>query len=234
MTEVSPQRSRRRDPGRYQDILDIFTRNVARRGYAASNFSEIANELGISKGTIVHHYGTKDRLFAQMHDTYMQRRLDEAKDIVGAFESPAERLAGLLLAWMLYQQIDRDSTIAYQREVATLATNDSLARGRTLRADYLALVRDVLNDGMNVGQFRKLDTKVQSLLMFGSSQWAWTWFDPEGELTAIEAAAQLVQLGLGSLLIDRLSLDSIADPQGPVATAVQAILDRHARARQNT
>ena len=38
-----------------------FTRAVAERGYDGTNFGDLAVELGISKGTIVHHFGTKDR-----------------------------------------------------------------------------------------------------------------------------------------------------------------------------
>jgi TetR/AcrR family transcriptional regulator, cholesterol catabolism regulator len=228
MTAAAGNRGRTRDAGRYLDILTAFTRNVARNGYERSNFSEIANELGISKGTIVHHYGTKDRLFAQMHDSYMERRLAEAKDIVARFDSPEERLAGLLFAFVLYQEVDRDATVAFQREVATLATHDALAHGRQLRAEYLGLVRSILAEGMSGGVFRTLDVDVQSLLIFGTSQWAWTWFRPGERLSAVEAGGQLVQLGLGSLMVDRIRLGRLADPAGEVAATVVEVVARHA------
>jgi TetR/AcrR family transcriptional regulator, cholesterol catabolism regulator len=212
--------------GRYDDILSVFTRNVARDGYAGSNFSQIANELGISKGTIVHHYGTKDRLFAQMHDAYMERCLAQAHAIIARLPSPAERLAGLLFSFLLYQEVDRDATVAFQREIATLATHEALANGRRLRDTYLALVREILRDGVATGVFRPLDVHVQSLLIFGASHWAWTWFHPGQPLTALDAGAQLVQLALGSLLIDRTVLEQLADPGGaPALTAVQVLAD---------
>jgi TetR/AcrR family transcriptional regulator, cholesterol catabolism regulator len=229
MTAEMPIRPRNRDAGRSRDILSAFTRNVARSGYASSNFSEIANELGISKGTIVHHYGTKDQLFAEMHDRYMERRLAEARDIVARLGTPDQRLAGLLFAFMQYQEVDRAATIAFQREIATLAAHESLAHGRELRTEYLSLVRSVISDGVGSGLFRPLDVEVQSLLIFGSSQWAWTWFQPDERLTALQAGAQLVQLGLGSLLVDRLTLNRLADPEGEVATTVLGILADHAR-----
>ncbi|MGQ4601254.1 TetR family transcriptional regulator [Nocardia sp. R6R-6] len=216
-------RTRVRD-SRSRDILAAFTRNVARSGYAGSNFSEIARELDISKGTIVHHYGTKDQLFAQMHDSYMERRLVEAHDIVARFRSPGQRLAGLLFAFLLYQEVDREATVAFQREIATLATHEALTHGRELRAEYLSVVRSVLADGMESSVFRSLDVDLQSLLIFGSSQWAWTWFQPDERLSALEAGGQLVQLVLGSLLVDRAPLDGLADPAGEVATAVAKIV----------
>jgi TetR/AcrR family transcriptional regulator, cholesterol catabolism regulator len=231
MTVHRTGRVRTRDPRRSQDILRLFTRNVARSGYAESNYSEIANELGISKGTITHHYGSKDQLFARMHDSYMERRLAEARDIVARFDSPAKQLAGLLFAFLLYQEVDHDATVAFQREIARLATHDFLAHGRELRATYLSVVRSVLVDGMRSGVFRELDVELQSLLIFGSSHWAWTWFEPGERLSALEAGSQFVQLVLGGLLVDRWPLDQLADSAGKVATTVTEIIAEHSKSR---
>ncbi|WP_370880925.1 hypothetical protein [Streptomyces africanus] len=48
----------------------------------------------MSKGTIVHHYGTKDRLLAALHESYMRRRLAEAYLITNRLSSQSEQLAG--------------------------------------------------------------------------------------------------------------------------------------------
>jgi AcrR family transcriptional regulator len=117
MAETANGRGWPRTAGRSQEILSTFTRYVAERGYDGTNFSDIANELGISKGTIVHHYGTKDRLLAALHESYMRRRLAEARLIVERLDGPVEQLAGLLHAFIRYQVHDRDATVAFQREV---------------------------------------------------------------------------------------------------------------------
>ena len=64
----------RRD-SRRAEILEAFTRAVAERGYDGTNFGDLAAELGISKGTIVHHFGTKDAMLRELHEGYMRRRL---------------------------------------------------------------------------------------------------------------------------------------------------------------
>lgn len=226
MTTNGPARPRART-GRAKDILSAFTRNVARNGYAGSNFSEIANELGISKGTIVHYYGTKDQLFAQLHDDYMERRLTEARDILARLDTPDQKLAGLLFALMQYQDLDRDATLAFQREIAMVATLESLTYGRSLRVEYIGLVRTLIDDGIREGLFRPLDVEVQTLLIFGATQWTWTWFRPGGRLTALEAGAELVQICLGSLLISRRRLERLADPEGKVASTAITVLAEH-------
>src|SRR6266536_3129121 len=129
MAETANGRGWPRTAGRSQEILSTFTRYVAERGYDGTNFSDIAAELGISKGTIVHHYGTKDRLLAALHESYMRRRLAEAYLIVNRLSSPPEQLAGMLFAFVLYQEHDRDATVAFQREIARLADHETMSEG---------------------------------------------------------------------------------------------------------
>ncbi|MFI6321016.1 TetR/AcrR family transcriptional regulator [Nonomuraea sp. NPDC050556] len=210
--------------GKSVQILESFTRHVAQSGYERTNFSDIANELEISKGTIVHHYGTKERLLAVLHESYMQRRLAEARLIVERLQSPAERLAGLLFAFVLYQVHDRNATVAFQRESVRLGGGEMHAEGDRLRNEYLALVREVMREGAASGVFREGDVPVQSLLIFGSAHWAWTWFDPAGKETVEEIGSAYVDLVLGSLLLRREGLERLADPDGEIVRVVRTCL----------
>ena len=79
---MTPMRDDPELRGKSAEILDAFTRNVARDGYEGTSFSVIAAELGISRGLIAHHFGTKDRLLATAHASYMRRRVDEAIRII--------------------------------------------------------------------------------------------------------------------------------------------------------
>src|SRR6266508_801675 len=223
-SEPEPRRGRPRPAGRPMDIVAAFARRVAEHGYADTNYSHIAGDLGIAKGTIVHYYATKDRLFAAMHDLYLHRCLNQARAIVKRLPGPAEQLAGLLFSFILYQDVDRDFTVAFQREITTLARHERMASGRRLRADYLRVVRNVMKAGVRDGTFWSIDVDAQSLLIFGSSQWAWTWFRPDGRLSAVEAGGQLVELVLGSLLVDRSRLAELVDPSGPIARVAQECL----------
>ncbi|MFC5992841.1 TetR/AcrR family transcriptional regulator [Pseudonocardia hispaniensis] len=207
--------------GRYNDILDTFTRYIAELGYDGVNFSLVAKELGVSKGTIVHHFGTKDRILAALHEAYMTKRLAELEYMIVELDTPSERLAAALHAFMIYHVEDRAATVAFQREVVRLAHEESMAEGARLRARYFTLVQQIVEAGIESGEFRKVDSRIDSFLMFGSAQWAWTWFRPEGSVP-IEAVGQaLVDLVLGSLLTNRENLAELSDPEGHPARIVR-------------
>lgn len=207
--------------GRYTEILDAFTRHIAELGYDGTNFGAVAKELGVSKGTIVHHFGTKERILAALHESYMRRRSAELELITERLTTPETRLAAILHAFIHYQVEDRAATVAFQREIARLADEPAMAEGRRLREQYVARVREVIQEGVNMGVFRPVDADVDALLMFGSAQWAWTWFTPDGTRTAGDVGTAFVDLVLGGLLVDRASLPTLAAGAGPAATAMR-------------
>ncbi len=210
-----------RSASRRTEILHTFTRHVAERGYDGTNFAEIAAELGMSKGTIVHHFGTKDRMLRELHEAWMRRRLAEARLILERLHGPAEQLAALIYAFVLYQVEDRPATVAFQREIARFAGDDSMRDVRRLSDEHRALVSAILQTGMDHGVFRTMDVRLQGLLIFGSAQWAWTWFDPGGPRSAEEVGASFVDLVLGGLLVRRAGLVRLADPAGPIPRTVR-------------
>lgn len=187
-------------PGRREEILATFIRHVASRGYERTNFGDIAGELGMSKGTIVHHFGTKDQLLRELQERYMRQRLDEAHRILAAVSGSADRVAALIYASVFYQAYHRDEAVAFQREIVHLRDSPALEEARKLRAEYSALVTSVVRQGMDDGTFRRNDADLMTLMFYGSVQWMWTWYDPAGRVGPEDIAAAQVDLILGGLL----------------------------------
>lgn len=51
---------------RAQRIVDAMRSSVARRGAAGSTFDHVAREAGVSRGLLHYHFGTKERLLAEV------------------------------------------------------------------------------------------------------------------------------------------------------------------------
>ena len=210
--------------GRRSEILETFTRHVAEHGYDRANFSDVAAELGMSKGTIVHHFHTKDRMLAEVQETYMRRRLVEAHALLARLARPEQRIAAFVHAGVRYAADDPATTVAFQREVVRLTDSPGMETARELRDAYRDLVVGVLRDGDADGTFVPGDARLRSLQMFGSLHWMWTWFDAAGRLAPEEVAAEFVRTLLRGLGVGERAAAAAADPAGPVATAVAAVL----------
>lgn len=206
--------------GRRAEILATFTRHVAERGYDRANFGDVAAELGLSKGTIVHHVGTKDRMLAEVQEAYMRRRLDEAHAFLARLERPEQRVAAFVHAGLRYQADDPVTTVAFQREVVRLTDEPGMETARELRDAYRDLVVGVLRAGTDDGTFVPGDQRLRSLQMFGGLHWMWTWFDPAGRLAPGDVAAEFCRTLLRGLGVDEEGLAAAADPDGEAARVV--------------
>jgi len=218
---VAPGRAR---GGRRDEILATFTRHVAERGYDRANFGDVAAELGMSKGTIVHHFGTKDRMLAEVQERYMRRALDEARVFLARLTGPEEQVAAFVHAGLRYQTDDPATTVAFQREVARLTDEPGMATARAQRDAYRDLVVGVLRDGAAAGVFVPGDARLRSLQMFGSLHWMWTWFDPAGRLAPEDVAAEFCRTLLRGLGVPEPAVSAAADPRGPAATCVREVV----------
>ncbi len=221
---TAPVSNARARGGRRGEILAVFTRLVAERGYDRANFGDVASELGLSKGTIVHHFGTKDRMLAEVQETYMRRRLDEAQAILARLERPDDRIAAFVHAGVHYSTAEPATTVAFQREVVRLTDEPGMETARALRDEYRDLVVGVLREGADAGAFLPGDARLRSLQMFGSLHWMWTWFDPSGRLDPPTVAAEFCRTLLRGLGVAEDAVGRAADPAGPGAVAVATVV----------
>jgi TetR/AcrR family transcriptional regulator, cholesterol catabolism regulator len=223
------------DGGRREEILEQFVELVAEKGYDGTNLGELARRIGISKGTIVHHFTSKDRMLAESHLRYIRRRLAEARALIAGLPSAPERVAALLHAFILYQHEDRAATIAFQRETVRFRENEVMAEAQHLRDEFFELLAGALRTGFDDGTLRTPrhgDARLTALAMLGSAHWAWTWYDPKGRGRPEDVAAAFIEVYLGGLLADDdrgggngANLDALADPDGPLPAFVRATVE---------
>jgi AcrR family transcriptional regulator len=183
MTATRPARRNRKD-----DIVECFAQMVAERGYDAVSLRDVAEALQMSKGTILHHFRSKDRLLEQVHSDYMRRRLTEAHAFLSELDAPADQVRALIYQLMYAQAGDRAATVAFAREIVRFASEDVMEEVRRMRDEYTALMRDAIARGIERGQFAEADPTIVSLQIFGMCNWSWTWYRPDGAWSADDIA----------------------------------------------
>ena len=128
---------------------------VAERGYDNVSLRDVAEALDMSKGTILHHFGSKDSLLEHVHSDYMERRLAEAHSLLARIESPPDQLAALIYQLMLAEHHDRSATVAFAREIVRFASDEIMSDVRRMRDEYTGLLRGVVQRGMDAGPVRR-------------------------------------------------------------------------------
>jgi len=180
-------------------ILLCFTELVAERGYDEVSVRDVAEALEISKGTILHHFGSKEAILEQINNDYMRRRLAEARDYLPDLDDPVEELQAFICQLMLAQQDDRAATVAFSREIVRSAEEPTMAEVRRLRDEFSAILIEILERGVKDGAFAEVDPRLTAVQIFGMVNWAWTWFRPGGRMDAAEIAGQFSRTMIGGL-----------------------------------
>jgi AcrR family transcriptional regulator len=192
-------RQRQERKNRKDDIVRCFGEMVAERGYDNVSLRDVAEALDMSKGTILHHFGSKDRLLEHVHSDYMERRLAEAHSLLARLESPPDQLAALVYQLMVTEQTDHAATVAFAREIVRFASDEIMSDVRRMREEYTALLRGIVERGMAEGVFVKGNAAILTLQIFGMCNWSWTWYRPEGAWSAEDIAETFTRVILNGM-----------------------------------
>ncbi|MBO0700805.1 MAG: TetR/AcrR family transcriptional regulator [Zavarzinella sp.] len=97
-------RGRPKDPGlairRRAAILEAAIRVFARRGYRDTNLQDVADALGVAKGTLYLYYRGKEELFLAAVDRGMVRLRDHVRSAYSDVPDPLDRLEVAVRAYL--------------------------------------------------------------------------------------------------------------------------------------
>lgn len=162
-------------------ILSSFAVLVAERGYGRTSLADVARIADVSKGTILHHFGTKERLLEEVEAAYMERRHAEIDVIELSYPDPLDRLVGAIYALLRVHRDERSESQAFMREFVRFAGSaESMRRVRETRQHYQDRISGILRAGQRSGILQIEDLALTTLQMFGMCNHAWTWYRPDG------------------------------------------------------
>jgi AcrR family transcriptional regulator len=163
---------------------DELTRQAARlfaeRGYHGTSIGDLAEALGVQKGSLYAHIKSKqDLLYATMMEgaRAFHGRLDEIDEGLPAVEKIRLAMRGHLR--VVREQLDVATVFVREwRYLEGDRREDVLAERRRYEERFRALFRE----GRELSQLRTdLDEGVAALLALSAMNWAYTWLRPEDD-----------------------------------------------------
>jgi AcrR family transcriptional regulator len=105
MATTTRKRGRPRDSGlrqrRQEEILDVAARIFAEHGYQGTDMQQVADQLGLGKGTIYRYFVSKEELFLAAADRGMRRLHAEVQASADASD-PLDRIARAVRAYLAF------------------------------------------------------------------------------------------------------------------------------------
>lgn len=188
---------------RYDQIYETAARLFYEKGYAATSLQDLANAVGLQKGSLYYYIDSKEDLLYGITDyahTFFTDLVEQARD-EGA--SPAEGLRRLLHRHAKFAAEHFHVTAAFYNERGALAPERQAVIVQT-RDAYEASLRAYVKQGQEAGEFSaELDPKIAVFGILGMINWMYQWYRPGGGLTPQELADALSAQAVRSLMPER-------------------------------
>lgn len=182
-----------------EDIVYAAAEVFGRVGYDRATIDEVAQKVGIKKGSLYYHIRGKEDLLLAIHTLLIEKLISQTNARIAECDSPQTRLRAVIEVAM--------QLIAENRQEVTVFLNERRAiEGPrwvdvvTMRDQYQNTVEQVIAEGVEQGAFRALPIKIAALGILGMTNWGYQWFHSEGAMSSGEVAGVFSDLIINGML----------------------------------
>lgn len=187
-------------PQRRSEVLAAATRVFHEKGYAAASIQDVADALGILKGSLYYYIDSKeDLLFAIIEEVHhgTMERLEQWL----AIEADTLVKLRVFLRWQVLtycRDVEKVGVFLHDFKSLSPAHQDQILEERDR---YDRALRDLLRQGQAEGVVAAdVDPKLTAMAIFGMMNWISTWYRADGPNTPEELADQFTDLALAGIV----------------------------------
>jgi len=158
-----------------------------RKGYDAASMQEIADAVGLNKGSLYYYISSKQELLVRLFEGRAEQVLGEMDTAASRPGTPRERLRAIVRVYVFGALRNLDAVHVYVREEHSFPRTALQQVRRTHQAMRDHFER-VIVDGMRQGDFVERDSKLATLALLGTCTWVHRWYRPGGRLTETAVA----------------------------------------------
>ncbi len=166
-------------------ILEVAMKVFRERGYHAASMQEIADAVGMQKGSLYYYISGKQELLFMILERAIDTITARIDSIYRSQLPPKEKLWQAVVSHVevVSQRLDMLTILLRERH--------ALTRGQQAVIDeksgnYERLFQRILSEGVRSGDFRLMDVRIVSLGILGMCNWLYTWYHPDGRLSSRE------------------------------------------------
>ncbi|MYL32623.1 TetR family transcriptional regulator [Pontibacillus yanchengensis] len=170
-----------------EKIINTSIALFGERGFRETSIQDITNALGVTKGTYYYYFTNKVDVLMHIHLRFIDGLLEQQATILNdSTTSNQEKLYDIVGMIIRNIKSGAQSARVFFREMRHLS-DDHLAKVLPKRDKFQRNVQDVIEQGMEKGEFRKdLRPDMLSFAVLGVANWSYFWYEPDGEVTEEE------------------------------------------------
>jgi len=181
------------------DIIAAAAKVFQTKGYHAATVQDIADAVGILKGSLYHHVKSKEDLLYLIVKEPIARIYERMTEIADSDVPAAHKLRRAILTHLeaFDQHYPHLFVYLHEREEMKRRFREQF---KLSPKQYERCWQQILREGVKSGEFRAdFDVQVVSYGLLGMLNWLYKWYEPGGRLSVREVGDQFSTLALGGL-----------------------------------
>ena len=146
---------------RRKEIFDATVHLFLEKGFNETSMGEIARAAGMGKSTLYDYFKSKDEILISYYADQIEKITGAGKEIVSQELSTAEKLKGIMRMHLAYLLDNKKFHFKLSAETQRLSA-ESQKFLQEQRADYRQLLRTVIEEGIQTGEFREVNVNFAS------------------------------------------------------------------------
>jgi AcrR family transcriptional regulator len=185
---------------REREIVDAAAEIFHRNGYADTSVQDVADAVGILKGSLYYYIDSKEdllyRVLLEVHE--------DAGDILASIvamtgATPLERIAAYVRRHVEYNVRNTTKVAVYYHDFGLLSP-ERKADIRKHRRVYEEFLENLIREAQKAGDVApSADPRVLAYCMFGTMNWTYTWYRPGGRVSVAELADMIAEFTVNGL-----------------------------------
>lgn len=175
------------------DILGAAIQLFGLKGFHATSMQDIADAVGLQKGSLYHYISSKEELLAGIMEEALDKYNSRLRAIVESDQPIQEKITAAIRTHFLGIAENLDMLTIFFRESYALTPDQARDVNRETKL-YNDMFETLLAEGMAAGVLRQRDPKLTCRVVLGACNWFYRWYRPEGSRCLEELADFFVDL----------------------------------------
>lgn len=211
---------------RRKEVVDAAARLFASRGFHGTSMDDIANEVGMLKGSLYYWIESKESVLIEIIRGAITSALAEAREIAARDLPASERLRLLIHSHIKSWEENPHNFDVFNSEFRWIVGEEHIANHRRQAAELEQYYKDVVRDGMSSGEFPLKSDDITIVVngIFGMLNWFPRWYHADGWASSDYIADMFASIVVGGLRGERAAAvdNGIAAPGHRRARATPA------------
>jgi AcrR family transcriptional regulator len=181
------------------EIIAAAAKLFKEKGYHATTIQDVADEVGMLKGSLYYHIKSKEELLYLVTKEPIRELIERQKKLMESRLPPQQKIVDFVRSHLHAFDENYPHMFVFLQEKSSLA-GPVQAEVAGIDFRYETLLEAILQEGVERGIFRpELDLKMMAFSILGMCNWMFKWYSKGGRLTIDDIAHNMAETVLNGI-----------------------------------